>query len=141
MALLNDIFGTLKSSVTLQIAVALSAILLVSAGCRKIPQLNLTESSQYPACQAVINLYFHPLSKFPGPKLWAVSRLPFIYSLLTGQLTRREREFHEKYGDIIRLAPDEVSFANEQAWNDIYTFRRGHKRAVRDKAYYIGWLL
>lgn len=84
------------------------------------------------------NLYFHPLSKFPGPKLWAVSRLPFIYCLLTGKLVRREREFHEKYGDIIRLAPDEVSFANEQAWNDIYTFRRGHKRAARDKAYYIG---
>jgi hypothetical protein len=64
--------------------------------------------------------------------------LPFIYCLLTGKLTRREREFHDKYGDIIRLAPDEVSFANEQAWNDIYAFRRGHKRAARDKVYYIG---
>ena len=52
----------------------------------------------------------------------------------------REREFHEKYGDIIRLAPDEISFADEQAWNDIYAFRRGHKRAARDKAYYLGIL-
>ena len=86
----------------------------------------------------IINLYFHPLSKFPGPKLWAASRLPFIYSALTGSLTKREREFHEKYGEIVRLAPDEVSFANEQAWNDIYTSRRAHKRALRDKAYYIG---
>ncbi|KAL8794970.1 MAG: hypothetical protein Q9195_002552 [Heterodermia aff. obscurata] len=120
MALLNGIFSTLKSTIMLQIAGALSALLL------------------YPLCQAVINLYFHPLSKFPGPKLWAASRLPFIYALLTGQLTRREREFHEQYGDVIRLAPDEVAFANEQAWNEIYTSRRGHKRAVRDKAYYIG---
>lgn len=138
MALLNDIFDALKSSVVLQIAIALSVILLISTGSRKIPQANLTEIIQYPACQAVINLYFHPLSKLPGPKLWAASRLPFVYSLLTGQLTRREREFHEEYGDIIRLAPDEISFANEQAWNHIYTFRRGHKRALRDKAYDIG---
>jgi cytochrome P450 len=88
--------------------------------------------------QAIYNLYFHPLSKFPGPKLWAASRLPFIYCLLTGKLVKRERQFYEKYGEVIRLAPDEVSFANEQAWNDIYSFRRGHKRAGRDKAYYIG---
>ncbi len=65
--------------------------------------------------------------------------MPFIYCLLTGKLVKRERELHEKYGEIIRLAPDEVSFANEEAWNDIYNFRRGHKRAVRDKAYYVGW--
>jgi len=86
----------------------------------------------------IYNLYFHPLKNFPGPKLWAASRLPFVYSLLTGKLVKRERQFHEKYGEIIRLAPDEVSFASEQAWNDIYAFRRGHKRAGRDKAYYIG---
>jgi cytochrome P450 len=88
--------------------------------------------------QIVYNLYFHPLSNFPGPKFWAASRLPFIYCLLTGKLIKRERQFHKKYGEIIRLAPDEVSFANEQAWTDIYSFRRGHKRAVRDKAYYVG---
>ncbi|PQE22388.1 cytochrome P450 monooxygenase protein [Rutstroemia sp. NJR-2017a WRK4] len=73
-----------------------------------------------------------------GPKLWAASRLPFIYYLLTGQLVRRVKEFHDIYGEFYRLAPDEVSFASEQAWNDIYTFRRGHKRAGRDKVWYIG---
>ncbi|CAG8953633.1 hypothetical protein HYFRA_00010092 [Hymenoscyphus fraxineus] len=90
----------------------------------------------YPTFNAVYNLYFHPLSKHPGPKLWAASRLPFIYCLVTGKLVQREREFHEKYGDFLRLAPDEVSFASEEAWNDIYTFRKGHKRALRDKRYY-----
>ena len=67
--------------------------------------------------------------------------MPFIYCLLTGKLIRRERELHEQYGEIVRLAPDEVSFANEQAWDDIYNFRRGHKRAPRDKALYIGRFL
>lgn len=88
--------------------------------------------------QVIYNLYFHPLARFPGPKHWAVSRLPFIYCLLTGKLVRREREFHEKYGEIIRLAPDEVSFASEEAWNDIYAYRPGHKRALKNKVYYFG---
>jgi hypothetical protein len=92
----------------------------------------------YPTACAIYNVYFHPLSKFPGPKLWAASRLPFIYYLLTGQLVRRVKEFHDIYGEFYRLALDEVSFASEQAWNDIYTFRRGHKRAGRDKVWYIG---
>jgi len=101
-------------------------------------EYSTTKTIQYPIIQTIINLYFHPLSKFPGPKLWAASRLPFIYCLLTGKLVKREREFHERYGEIIRLAPDEISFANEEAWNEIYSFRPGHKRAVRDKAYYVG---
>lgn len=57
---------------------------------------------------------------------------------MTGKLIRRQRELHERYGDVIRLAPDEVSFANEQAWDDIYSFRRGHKRAPRDKVFFNG---
>lgn len=30
--------------------------------------------------------YFHPLSKYPGPKLWATSPLPYSYNLATGAL-------------------------------------------------------
>ncbi|ORY03149.1 isotrichodermin C-15 hydroxylase [Clohesyomyces aquaticus] len=91
----------------------------------------------YPIINSIYNLYFHPLSRrFPGPKLWAMSRLPFIYNLLRGTLIQRQREIHERYGKICRIAPDEISFANEQSWDDIYTFRRGHKRAVRDKAFF-----
>ncbi|KAL8704956.1 MAG: hypothetical protein Q9201_001902 [Fulgogasparrea decipioides] len=119
MGVFDSFITGLRDSVMLQVLVALVALLL------------------YPAAQVVYNLHFHPLSKVPGPRLWAASRLPFIYCLLTGKLTRREREFHEKYGEFLRLAPDEVSFASEEAWTDIYSYRRGHKRALRDKAYYI----
>ncbi|GAM43756.1 RNA polymerase II mediator complex component [Talaromyces pinophilus] len=34
------------------------------------------------------------------------------------------------------MAPDEVSFASEEAWHDIYTWRAGHKRAIRDPAFF-----
>ncbi|KAF2744068.1 isotrichodermin C-15 hydroxylase [Sporormia fimetaria CBS 119925] len=89
-----------------------------------------------PIANAIYNLYFHPLARrFPGPKLWAASRLPYIYTILTGTIVQRQREFHAKYGHHIRLAPDEISFSNEDAWNDIHTYRRGHKRSMRDKTY------
>ncbi|TGO43142.1 hypothetical protein BHYA_0003g00960 [Botrytis hyacinthi] len=91
----------------------------------------------YPISSAIYNIYFHPRAKFPGLKLWTASRFPFIYYLLTGQLVKKVKEFHDIYGEFHRLAPDEVSFASKQAWNDIYTFRRRHKRALRDKVWYI----
>ena len=34
---------------------------------------------------------------------------------------------HEKYGEIVRIAPNELSYANKQAWQDIYCPRAGHK--------------
>jgi cytochrome P450 len=36
------------------------------------------------------------------------------------------KEFHDKYGGIVRIAPDELSFADPQAWKDIYNTRPGH---------------
>ncbi|KAF2710683.1 putative RNA polymerase II mediator complex component Srb8 [Pleomassaria siparia CBS 279.74] len=69
---------------------------------------------------AVRRIWFHPLSKFPGPKLWAASRIPYVLSLLRGKLNEDMLKMHEKYGDVIRLAPNEISFGVEEAWKDIY---------------------
>ena len=89
----------------------------------------------YPIYHIVNNLYFHPLAKIPGPSLWAVSRIPFCYHLLSGTLIRCQRQFHEKYGPVFRTGPNEVSFASEEALNDIYAWRPGHKRAMRDRTF------
>jgi cytochrome P450 len=35
------------------------------------------------------------------------------------------QSFHERYGDIVRIAPDEVSFAKTEAWNEVYGSRHG----------------
>ena len=90
------------------------------------------------AARCIYNLYFHPLSGVPGPRLWAASRLPFIYHLLRATLVKRTRTLHEKYGGIIRVAPDEVSFATVEAYDDIYVRRAGHKRAPRDSTTFFG---
>lgn len=74
---------------------------------------------------AIYNIYFHSLKHFPGPRLWATSRIPYIWTLVKGDLTQRTQELHELYGPIVRLAPNELSFIDSQAWQDIYGHHQG----------------
>lgn len=82
---------------------------------------------------AIYRLYFHPLSKYPGPLLWSVSRFPYAYNLATGALPHRILEIHEKYGPIVRLAPYELSFTTEDAWADIYGKQQGKPQLQKDQ--------
>ncbi|RAH84605.1 cytochrome P450 ClCP1 [Aspergillus japonicus CBS 114.51] len=70
--------------------------------------------------QILYNFYLHPLSRYPGPLLWRAFRFPFISTNIRGQLPHRIRALHEKYGDVVRVAPDELSFIDPTAWRDIY---------------------
>ncbi len=45
---------------------------------------------------------------------------------------------HRKYEDIVRLGPNELSFATEDAWKDIYMYRPGHKETKKDPHWYWG---
>lgn len=89
-----------------------------------------------PIFTSIYNLYFHALSKFPGPKLWAASRVPYIISLLSGNLVKDQVKLHQKYGDVVRMAPDEISFTKEEAWRDIYVHRAGHRNPTKDPVWY-----
>ncbi|KAI1414381.1 cytochrome P450 [Hypoxylon sp. FL1857] len=66
-------------------------------------------------------IWFHPLAKYPGPKFAAVSEIWFIWSWTTGRYPHILEEAHRKYGDIVRIAPNELSFATVQAHRDIYS--------------------
>lgn len=69
---------------------------------------------------AVYNIFFHPLSSFPGPKLWATSRLPWNYFNFRGRLGWRIRDLHKQYGPVVRIAPNELSYTSSAAWRKIY---------------------
>ncbi|OIW22978.1 putative cytochrome P450 monooxygenase [Coniochaeta ligniaria NRRL 30616] len=85
---------------------------------------------------AIYNLYFHPLAKFPGPFLHRASRLPFIYRMLRGTLPTDVLAFHERYGTVVRLAPNELAFASHQAWRDIYGHKPGQDELPKSKLFY-----
>ncbi|KAH0437092.1 hypothetical protein CcaCcLH18_03960 [Colletotrichum camelliae] len=70
------------------------------------------------------NVLLHPLRKFPGPKLWASSRIPYAVTCATGQGHLKILQLHDKYGDIVRVAPDELSFCSPDAWKEIYGRRK-----------------
>ncbi|TLD33744.1 hypothetical protein PspLS_00227 [Pyricularia sp. CBS 133598] len=69
------------------------------------------------------NVYLHPLSSYPGPKLWAISRIPWHYTNLHGRISWRIREMHDRYGPVVRIAPDELSYTSSSAWRKIYAQR------------------
>jgi hypothetical protein len=69
---------------------------------------------------SIYRLTCHPLSKYPAPLLWKISHLPKEYHLFKGTLTYRTAELHDKYGPVVRLAPNTLTYILEDAWTDIY---------------------
>ncbi|THC89981.1 hypothetical protein EYZ11_010555 [Aspergillus tanneri] len=84
----------------------------------------------------IYSLYFSPLAPFPGPKLWAVSSIPYQISILRGRSHRKVLALHDYYGSVVRVGPDELSFNNAQAFRDIYGFRPGRPQLPKDPKLY-----
>ena len=79
--------------------------------------------------RAIYNVYFHPLSKYPGPKSWAAFEVARALGRVRGSLDFAIVEQHRKYGEVIRVGPNELSFIDPNAWKDIY----GHGHAELPK--------
>ncbi|KNZ73850.1 Trichodiene oxygenase [Termitomyces sp. J132] len=60
---------------------------------------------------AIHRLFFHPLRRFPGPRLAAITPLYKIYYEVYrgGELLQCLIELHKIYGNVIRIAPNEVN--------------------------------
>lgn len=67
-------------------------------------------------------MYFHPLSKFPGPKWRAFTRIPNHFHTWNGTQDIAVREMHQKYGHVVRTMPDELSFTHPDSWKDVSHF-------------------
>ncbi|EUC43004.1 hypothetical protein COCMIDRAFT_101978 [Bipolaris oryzae ATCC 44560] len=85
---------------------------------------------------AFYNLFLHPLRGYPGPLLWRCFRFPYVVSTQRGQIHRRYNEFHAKYGPIVRIAPNELSYADGRAFGDIYANRPGHQPFEKTRTYF-----
>jgi hypothetical protein len=92
-------------------------------GIPNIGILVLSAAILYIVTQIIYNLYLHPLSKHPGPLLNAASPFPRLYWMISGREPQTVLKLHLKYGPIVRLAPNELSFITA-AWKDIYGFKK-----------------
>ncbi|KAL9120827.1 MAG: hypothetical protein Q9187_002618 [Circinaria calcarea] len=59
-----------------------------------------------------------------GSRAFAASRLPYVYSTLSGQVAGNFKRLHDKYGPVVRTAPNELSFIEPSVWKTIYTQRQ-----------------
>jgi len=83
--------------------------------------------------KAIYNIWFHPLSKFPGPNLAAATKIPIAMVSWDGGLSHWLKDLHDYYrSDVVRISPDELSFISASAWKDIYGDRPGHEHFQKD---------
>ncbi|KAL7625624.1 hypothetical protein AAE478_004844 [Parahypoxylon ruwenzoriense] len=85
------------------------------------------------------NIYFHPLSKYPGPRKAAATPWWLALPYVKGTTPKVLLDLHNQYGPVVRTSPNELSFINPPQWKEIY----GHKAAgqlefSKDKKYHSG---
>jgi len=74
------------------------------------------------AYHIIYNLYFHPLSHFPGPFLAKLTPLYDVYWFLykKGGNVAMERYLHQKYGSIVRRTPNQLTFDDPKLLPIVY---------------------
>ncbi|KAH7322518.1 putative cytochrome P450 [Stachybotrys elegans] len=105
-------------------------------------------TSRYEALSAAVALGFsvwlalflyrlssHPLAKFPGPRLATFSNLPYSLSFLGGRQPFDVLKLHARYGSVVRVAPNELSFDTSQSWKDIYGTKKDHETFIKSAFY------
>lgn len=84
------------------------------------------------------NCVLHPLRQYPGPWLWAISRIPYSYYCASGHGHRKILQLHEKYGDVVRVAPGELSYCSPEAWKEIFGRRNNSAGEIgKDSVHYM----
>ncbi|KAF2719107.1 cytochrome P450 [Polychaeton citri CBS 116435] len=86
----------------------------------------------YGLSYVIYNLFFHPLRKYPGPLLWRATCIPWDLALFTGTLASKSLPQHEKYGPIVRIRPNELSYANAQVLQDVWAHKPGREEFAKD---------
>lgn len=57
----------------------------------------------------IYRLFFHRLRHFPGPRSWALSKFALMTTDVKGLRPRALEAAHQKYGDVVRTGPRELS--------------------------------
>ncbi|KAL7276384.1 hypothetical protein RUND412_000621 [Rhizina undulata] len=99
----------------------------VSHSLAHVALLLLTSLGVYLATLVVYRLWFHPLAKHPGPWLAKVTDWYSVWHAYVGDRHLALYNAHQKYGPVVRFAPNLLSINTSTALKTIY----GHSPASR----------
>jgi hypothetical protein len=71
------------------------------------------------------NKYGYGIHKYPGPLLAAYTDWWRFFDALDRKSEKTFIALHEKYGDIVRIGPNALSFADPKALKTIYGLNKG----------------
>ncbi|PWY92800.1 cytochrome P450 [Aspergillus heteromorphus CBS 117.55] len=83
----------------------------------------------YGCILAIYRLFFHPLAKYPGPRLAALTDWYATFYAWRGDLHKKNRQWHDKYGMTVRFGPNALCFNSSTAMNDIYGVRANVRKS------------
>ncbi|OQV00819.1 hypothetical protein CLAIMM_06267 [Cladophialophora immunda] len=63
----------------------------------------------------VYRLFLHPLKDYPGPVLAKITKWYGFYLTSFGKTYIDYTKLHEKYGDVVRIGPNELSFVDPES--------------------------
>lgn len=90
------------------------------------------------AVWTVYSLCLHPLSTYPGPKLAAITPTVHLLWDIQGKQHAVIQSLHDQYGDVVRIAPNTLTYRTAAAWKDIYGHRKkGQKIFLKDPSLYV----
>ncbi|KAK6412652.1 hypothetical protein LTR95_017947 [Oleoguttula sp. CCFEE 5521] len=82
--------------------------------------LGLISIVAYFLLQIIYNRFFSPLRNIPGPFLASITGYWLVFVDLAGFRTTVIHQLHRRYGSVVRIGPQEVSFSSADAINSIY---------------------
>ncbi|RYP06472.1 hypothetical protein DL765_009481 [Monosporascus sp. GIB2] len=88
---------------------------LISSGLVLIKEYWLVLLPLFLVLRALYRRYASPLRRYPGPFLASFSRLWKVISTVKGQTNYDHIQLHQRYGPIVRIAPNEVSMSSPTA--------------------------
>ena len=80
----------------------------------------------------VFQRYQKGLSKYPGPLIASFSNYWRVIDVWKRDTHITFRKLHQQYGDIVRVAPNVLSFGNPAAISDIYGLNKGFTKVYLD---------
>ncbi|EME89142.1 uncharacterized protein MYCFIDRAFT_76504 [Pseudocercospora fijiensis CIRAD86] len=81
------------------------------------------------AAHLASNKYYKGLNKYPGPRLAAFTNWWRYFDVLSRKAERTHLDLHRKHGDIVRLGPNVLSFADPRAIKIIYGLNKGFTKS------------